>query len=115
MTNEEESPPVPQIKYLCGTRAGAGMAWKDQMLGLGSRRLEYGASSLRLKVPPTYINKAMSRGQQTGQGGCVPLTSVYYISCGCLQGPPCLSSHVQRCASDPALKATAAQEGLSTT
>lgn len=49
-----------------------GLAWKDQMLGLGPRRLKYGASSLRFKVPLTYINEAMSRGQQLGQGWLCP-------------------------------------------
>lgn len=67
MTNKEESPPVPQVKYLCGTRAEGDWLGRTRRWDLGPE-----ASSLRFKVPLTYINEAMSRGQQLGQGWLCP-------------------------------------------
>lgn len=43
------------------------------------------------------------------------MTPVYYISCGGLRGPPCLSSQAQYCVSGLALKGPTAQASLITT
>lgn len=64
-----------------------GLAWKDQTLGLGQRKIQDGPSPLRFKEPLTHIKEALPEANRLAHGWLC-LTPAYHIPCGCLRAPP---------------------------